>query len=32
VSVAWHLMFWVLLPLSLYASIRAYDDYRGGGR
>lgn len=31
-SVAWHLMFWILLPASLYASLKAYADYREAQR
>lgn len=28
VSPLWHLMFWIMLPLALYASLWAYDDMR----
>jgi len=30
VSVYWHLMFWVMLPLSLYATVWAYAEWRKG--
>ena len=28
-SPLWHLMFWVLLPVSLYASVWAYAEMKG---
>ncbi len=28
-SPLWHLMFWVLLPVSMYASVWAYADMKG---
>lgn len=28
-SPLWHLMFWVLLPVSLYATVWAYADMKG---
>lgn len=31
-SVAWHLMFWMMLPASLYASVWAYANYKEGNR
>lgn len=27
-SPLWHLMFWVILPVVLYITIRAYDEAR----
>ena len=27
-SPLWHLMFWVMLPVALYATLWAYDDMR----
>jgi hypothetical protein len=29
VSVAWHVMFWVMLPTALYLSVSAYNEWRG---
>jgi hypothetical protein len=28
VSVAWHVMFWVMLPTALYLCVSAYDAQR----
>jgi hypothetical protein len=28
-SVLWHVMFWVLLPVALYLSVSAYNEWRG---
>lgn len=31
-SVLWHIMFWIMLPGALYATLWAYANYREGGR
>ena len=30
-SVAWHVLFWLMLPVSLYASLWAYGEMRRNG-
>lgn len=29
-SVAWHIMVWVLLPAALYATVWSYGEWRAG--